>query len=66
MPYSPLGSGRLTSFDDLPENDYRRMMPRFAREVFDANPTVVAVVKDIAADVTPSADELEESRAHAA
>lgn len=53
VPYSPLGRGMLTgsitSFDDLPENDYRRLMPRFAREAFETNLTAVEVVKDIAA-----------------
>ncbi|MFI5614798.1 aldo/keto reductase [Amycolatopsis sp. NPDC051903] len=53
VPYSPLGRGMLTgqlkSFDDLPENDYRRSMPRFAREVFEANLAAVETVTDIAA-----------------
>ncbi|MEV4599022.1 aldo/keto reductase [Amycolatopsis sp. NPDC049253] len=52
VPYSPLGrgmlTGKLTSFDDLPENDYRRKMPRFAREVFEANLAAVEIVRDIA------------------
>ncbi|MEU3985403.1 aldo/keto reductase [Streptomyces sp. NPDC026672] len=52
VPYSPLGRGMLTgtikSFDDLPENDYRRLMPRFAREAFDANLAAVEVVREIA------------------
>ncbi|MET7989911.1 aldo/keto reductase [Amycolatopsis sp. NPDC005232] len=53
VPYSPLGrgmlTGKLTSFDDLPANDYRRKMPRFAREVFEANLAAVETVRDIAA-----------------
>lgn len=52
IPYGPLGrgmlTGKLTSFDDLPENDYRRKMPRFAREVFEANLAAVEIVRDIA------------------
>ncbi|MDX3853106.1 aldo/keto reductase [Streptomyces sp. AK02-01A] len=52
VPYSPLGRGMLTgtitSFDDLPENDYRRLMPRFAREAFEANLAAVEVVREIA------------------
>jgi aryl-alcohol dehydrogenase-like predicted oxidoreductase len=52
VPYSPLGRGMLTgtitSFDDLPENDYRRRMPRFAREAFDTNLAAVAAVREIA------------------
>lgn len=53
VPYSPLGRGMLTgtisSFDDLPDNDYRRLMPRFAREAFEANLAAVDVVREIAA-----------------
>ncbi|MFI6348249.1 aldo/keto reductase [Streptomyces sp. NPDC050560] len=53
VPYSPLGRGMLTgsitSYDDLPENDYRRHMPRFAREVFEANLAAVQTVREIAA-----------------
>ncbi|MCF3960768.1 aldo/keto reductase [Streptomyces fuscigenes] len=52
VPYSPLGrgmlTGRITSRDDLPENDYRRGMPRFAQEVFDANLAAVELVREIA------------------
>jgi aryl-alcohol dehydrogenase-like predicted oxidoreductase len=53
VPYSPLGRGMLTgqirSRDDLPENDYRRRMPRFSQEFFDANLKAVEVVREIAA-----------------
>ncbi|MEW2546833.1 aldo/keto reductase [Streptomyces sp. NPDC047002] len=53
VPYSPLGRGMLTgtitSFDDLPENDYRRKMPRFARAAFETNLAAVQVVGEIAA-----------------
>ncbi|WIX82052.1 aldo/keto reductase [Amycolatopsis carbonis] len=52
VPYSPLGrgmlTGKITSFDDLPENDYRRKMPRFAREVFETNLAAVEIVREIA------------------
>lgn len=52
VPYSPLGRGMLTgtirSFDDLPENDYRRLMPRFAREAFETNLAAVNAVEAIA------------------
>lgn len=52
VPYSPLGRGMLTgtikSFDDLPVNDYRRLMPRFAREAFEANLAAVEMVREIA------------------
>jgi aryl-alcohol dehydrogenase-like predicted oxidoreductase len=57
--FSPLGRGALTgtvtSRDDLPANDYRRTMPRFAAESFDANIASVETVRRIAAahDATP-------------
>jgi aryl-alcohol dehydrogenase-like predicted oxidoreductase len=54
VPYSPLGRGMLTgaitSREDLPENDYRRRMPRFAPDAFDANLTAVEAVREIARD----------------
>lgn len=59
VPYSPLGRGMLTgtitSRDDLPENDYRRRMPRFAPDAFDANLKAVETVGEIARnhDATP-------------
>ncbi|MEU3986619.1 aldo/keto reductase [Streptomyces sp. NPDC026672] len=53
VPYSPLGrgmlTGRITSRDDLPADDYRRRMPRFAQEAFDANLAAVETVREIAA-----------------
>jgi aryl-alcohol dehydrogenase-like predicted oxidoreductase len=53
VPYSPLGrgmlTGNITSYDDLPENDYRRTMPRFSREAFEANLAAVQAVREIAA-----------------
>jgi aryl-alcohol dehydrogenase-like predicted oxidoreductase len=52
VPYSPLGRGMLTgkisSREDLPENDYRRRMPRFGQEAFDANAAAVETVRQIA------------------
>ncbi|GLY40327.1 aldo/keto reductase [Amycolatopsis sp. NBRC 101858] len=52
VPYSPLGrgmlTGRLTSVDDLPADDYRRKMPRFAQEAFEANLAAVRTVREIA------------------
>jgi aryl-alcohol dehydrogenase-like predicted oxidoreductase len=59
VPYSPLGRGMLTgtitSREDLPENDYRRRMPRFAPDAFDANLKAVETVREIARnhDATP-------------
>jgi len=53
VPFSPLGrgllTGRLTSVDELGEQDMRRNMPRFGDDAFDANVTSVEVVREIAA-----------------
>lgn len=53
VPYSPLGRGFLTgqirSFDDLPENDYRRFYPRFQGENFAKNLELVALIETFAA-----------------
>ena len=50
--YSPLGRGFLTgrfrTFDDLPEDDYRRDSPRFQGENFQRNLDLVERVGDIA------------------
>ena len=50
--YSPLGRGFLTgrfrSFEDLPEDDYRRNSPRFQGENFQRNLDLVARVEEIA------------------
>jgi aryl-alcohol dehydrogenase-like predicted oxidoreductase len=59
VPFSPLGrgflTGRVTSFDQLPERDMRRNHPRFRGEAFDANLATVDVVRAIAEahDATP-------------
>ena len=51
--YSPLGRGFLTGQfqkpEDLPENDRRRMFPRFQEENFEQNIRLVERVKEIAA-----------------
>jgi aryl-alcohol dehydrogenase-like predicted oxidoreductase len=58
--YSPLGrgflSGRYRSIEDLDEDDWRRMNPRFQGENFQKNLDVVDMVREIAhdRDVTPS------------
>lgn len=58
--YSPLGrgflTGRFTSFDDLPADDYRRNSPRFQGENFGKNLDLVREVEAIAREkgVTPS------------
>jgi len=60
VPYSPLGrgflSGELKSYDDLPEDDVRRLQPRFSRDNFQKNLDLVAKVSQLAAkkDATPS------------
>jgi aryl-alcohol dehydrogenase-like predicted oxidoreductase len=52
VPYSPLGRGFLTgrfrTFDDLPEDDYRRNSPRFQGENFQRNLDLVEKVEAIA------------------
>jgi aryl-alcohol dehydrogenase-like predicted oxidoreductase len=58
VPYSPLGRGFLTgrfrSAADLPEDDFRRVNPRFEGENFERNLELVERVEEIAAkkDVT--------------
>jgi aryl-alcohol dehydrogenase-like predicted oxidoreductase len=57
--YSPLGrgflSGRITSADDLAEDDFRRRNPRFQRDNMRRNLELVDRVREIAdeKDVTP-------------
>jgi aryl-alcohol dehydrogenase-like predicted oxidoreductase len=55
VPYSPLGRGFLTgqikSFDDLPEDDWRRSNPRFQPEQFQINLQIVAEVEEIAEEL---------------
>ncbi|MFE2425858.1 aldo/keto reductase [Streptomyces sp. NPDC059373] len=52
LPFSPLGrgflAGRFTSFDDLPEDDFRRRMPRFQQDALRANLAIVGRVREIA------------------
>jgi len=58
--YSPLGKGFLTgamsSDSQLGENDFRRILPRFAPEAMDRNQALVDLLKRIAAgkDATPA------------
>src|SRR5262245_42323938 len=51
--YSPLGRGfltsRISSLDDLADNDWRRSMPRFERENFGRNMELVDRIKRLAA-----------------
>lgn len=59
VPYSPLGrgflSGEITSPDDLADDDFRRLLPRFQGENFYKNLQLVDRVKTIATEknVTP-------------
>src|SRR5438105_409891 len=52
VPYSPLGrgflTGKLTRFEDLPQDDYRRTSPRFQGENFQRNLDLVRRVEEIA------------------
>jgi aryl-alcohol dehydrogenase-like predicted oxidoreductase len=58
--YSPLGrgflTGRITAFEDLAEDDYRRNSPRFQGENFARNLELVERVREIADSraVTPA------------
>ncbi|MCX8996181.1 aldo/keto reductase [Rhizobiaceae bacterium BDR2-2] len=52
VPYSPLGRGALTgalkSTDTLTADDFRRSLPRFQPENFDANLALVALLEEMA------------------
>ncbi|MGX1542410.1 aldo/keto reductase [Streptomyces adustus] len=52
LAYSPLGRGflvgRFASFDDLPQNDQRRRLPRFQEENLHANRDIAAKVSQVA------------------
>ncbi|OKI20151.1 aldo/keto reductase [Streptomyces sp. CB03911] len=52
LPFSPLGrgflAGRFSSADDLPDDDFRRGLPRFQQEALAANQAIVAGVGRIA------------------
>ena len=58
--YSPLGrgflSGHIRSIDDLPENDFRRAIPRFQEAHFAKNLELVKAIEALAGEknVTPS------------
>ena len=53
LPFSPLGrgflAGRFSAFDDLPQDDFRRGLPRFQQDALRANLAIVARVREIAA-----------------
>ncbi|MEU2740532.1 aldo/keto reductase [Streptomyces sp. NPDC007095] len=60
LPFSPLGrgflAGRFASFDDLPEDDFRRRLPRFQQDALRADLAIVGRVREIAerAGITPA------------
>jgi len=60
--YSPLGrgflTGRFSSIDDLPEDDFRRLSPRFQGENFQKNLDLVRQIEEIAAAKGCSASQL--------
>ncbi len=61
VPYSPLGRGMLTGalkLSDLGANDFRRGLPRFQGENFDANAALVAKLGEIAANKGVTAAQL--------
>ena len=52
LAYAPLGrgflAGRFSSFDDLPEDDFRRRLPRFQQDALRANLAIAGRVREIA------------------
>ncbi|WHO73282.1 aldo/keto reductase [Rhizobium sp. BT03] len=62
VPYSPLGRGFLTGairkVEDLAEDDFRRQVPRFQAENFDANAALVATLEQLAAEKGVTAAQL--------
>jgi aryl-alcohol dehydrogenase-like predicted oxidoreductase len=60
LPFAPLGrgflAGRFSSFDDLPQDDFRRGLPRFQRDALRANLAIVGRVRQVAdrAGATPA------------
>jgi pyridoxine 4-dehydrogenase len=62
VPFSPLGRGALTgalkSLDGLAADDFRRGLPRFQGENFDANLALVRLLEDMAAEKGVTAGQL--------
>ena len=60
--YSPLGrgflSGQIRNIDDLPENDFRRGIPRFQESHFHKNLELVAAIEALAAEKNISSTQL--------
>ncbi|AFL54636.1 aryl-alcohol dehydrogenase-like predicted oxidoreductase [Sinorhizobium fredii] len=62
VPYSPLGRGMLTGtirkVEDLADDDFRRSLPRFQVENFDANAALVEKLQRLAAEKQVTAAQL--------
>ncbi len=62
VPFSPLGRGALTgalkSLDGLADNDFRRGLPRFQGENFDANLALVTLLEQMAEQKGTTAGQL--------
>lgn len=60
--YCPLGrgflSGQIKTFEDLPENDYRRTDPRYQGENFQNNLQLVEVLKQIGSRIGATASQV--------
>jgi aryl-alcohol dehydrogenase-like predicted oxidoreductase len=62
VPFSPLGrgflTGAVTSMKDLPKDDMRRGMPRFAEGNFEKNLEIVGALRELAAEKNVTAGQL--------
>lgn len=62
VPYSPLGrgflSGQIRSIDDLPENDFRRAIPRFQEAYFYKNIELVDAIESMAKEKNITSSQL--------
>jgi aryl-alcohol dehydrogenase-like predicted oxidoreductase len=60
--YSPLGrgflSGQIRSIDDLPENDFRRAIPRFQEKYFHKNIELVEAIENLAIEKNITSSQL--------
>jgi aryl-alcohol dehydrogenase-like predicted oxidoreductase len=60
--YSPLGrgflSGQIRSIDDLPENDFRRAIPRFQEKYFHKNIELVEAIENLAKEKNVTSSQL--------
>jgi aryl-alcohol dehydrogenase-like predicted oxidoreductase len=62
VPFSPLGrgflTGAITSTDELPADDMRRQLPRFAEDNLDRNLAIVAALRELATEKGITAGQL--------